>query len=285
MACTSPSKDVLRAIYPSYLGNLPLSLLKSTLELLNSLLLMSFLRPLGTLRPLKPGALYGFTPSKLQRPPKTSSELLMLLGYPGHHQPTITVDVEKFKSVIQGLPGTNPDDRGYFDYDRTWLEARDGSVIKEYKQNRSSFKDHVRTTQWDDLQLTYFISYAMCNYLSIPFLFIRPDFTTRELEPHTEGRDNWRVLEVTYPDGFPTHTKVQKFYFDDKDFLLRRMDYVTDVAKGVAAHYCWDHKNIDGLVFPTLRRIVRRNGDVAVFNGPSGFVIDYTNVVIHEKAA
>ncbi|KAL6819671.1 hypothetical protein J3E69DRAFT_343253 [Trichoderma sp. SZMC 28015] len=214
-----------------------------------------------------------------------SGAFLELKGYPGHHQPTITVDVEKFKSVIQGLPGTNPDNRGYFDNDRTWLEARDGSIIKEYKQTRSSFGDHIRTTQWDDLQLTYFISYAMCNYLSIPFLFIRPDFTSRELEPHTEGGETWRVLEVTYPDGFPTHTKVQKFYFDDKEFLLRRMDYVTDVAKGVAAHYCWDHKNIDGLIFPTLRRIVRRNGDVAVLNGPSGFVIGYTSAVIHDKAA
>jgi hypothetical protein len=214
-----------------------------------------------------------------------SGAFLELKGYPGHYQPTITIDAEKPKSVIQRLPGTGPDDRGYLDDDRTWLEARDGSLIKEYKQTRSSFKDHVRATQWDNLQLTCFISYAMFNYLSIPFLFIRPDFTSRELEPHTEGGQNWRVLEVTYPDGFSTHTKVQKFYFDDKEFLLRRMDYVTDVAKGVAAHYCWDHKNIDGLVFPTLRRIVRRDGDVAALNGPSGFLIDYTNVVIHDKAA
>jgi hypothetical protein len=214
-----------------------------------------------------------------------SGAFLELKGYPGHFQPTITIDAENPKSVIRHLPGTNPDDRGCFDYDKTWLEASDGSILKEYKQTRSSFKDHIRTTQWDDLQLTYFISYAMWNYLSIPYLFIRPDFTSRELEPHTEDGKIWRVLEVTYPDGFPTHTKVQKFYFDADEFLLRRMDYVTDVAKGVAAHLCWDHKKIDGLVFPTLRRIVRREGDVAALNGPSGFLIDYTNVVIHNKSS
>jgi hypothetical protein len=49
------------------------------------------------------------------------------------------------------------------------------------------------------------------------------------------------VLEVAYPDGVPSHTKVQKFYFDP-DLLLRRMDYVTDVADGVAAHYCFDQR-------------------------------------------
>jgi hypothetical protein len=36
----------------------------------------------------------------------------------------------------------------------------------------------------------------------------------------------------------PAHTKVQKLYFGD-DFMLRRLDYVTDVLGGVAAHYCF----------------------------------------------
>jgi hypothetical protein len=37
----------------------------------------------------------------------------------------------------------------------------------------------------------------------------------RELEAHVEGRETWRVLEVTYPEGVPAHTKVQKLYFGD----------------------------------------------------------------------
>jgi hypothetical protein len=41
--------------------------------------------------------------------------------------------------------------------------------------------------------------------------------------------------EVTYPDDVPAHTKVQKLYFGN-DFMLRRLDYVTDVLGGVAAH-------------------------------------------------
>jgi hypothetical protein len=47
----------------------------------------------------------------------------------------------------------------------------------------------------------------------------------QELEAHVEGRETWRVLEVTYPDEVPAHTKVQKLYFGD-DFMLRRLDYV-----------------------------------------------------------
>src|SRR5713226_5882296 len=88
------------------------------------------------------------------------------------------------------------------------------------------------------------------NYLTTPFLFARTGFATRALEAHVEGRETWRVLEVTYPDDVPAHTKVQKLYFDD-DFMLRRLDYVTDVLGGVAAHYCYDPVTINGLVFPT----------------------------------
>ena len=61
------------------------------------------------------------------------------------------------------------------------------------------------------------------------------------------GLDRWRTVRA----------KVQQLYFGD-DFMLRRLDYVTDVLGGVAAHYCYDNVTTDGLVFPTLRRVVRR---------------------------
>jgi len=44
-----------------------------------------------------------------------------------------------------------------------------------------------------------FTSYALWNYLSTPFLFTRPGFELRELEPHEEGGDVWRRLLVKFP--------------------------------------------------------------------------------------
>jgi len=29
---------------------------------------------------------------------------------------------------------------------------------------------------------------------------------------HVEGRETWRVLEMTYPDDVPAHTKIQQLY-------------------------------------------------------------------------
>jgi hypothetical protein len=127
----------------------------------------------------------------------------------------------------------------------------------------------------------YFLGYAVWNYLTTPFLFARLGFATRELEACVECRETWHVLEVTYPDDVPAHTKVQKLYFDD-EFMLRRLDYVTDVLGGVAAHYCYDHVTIDGLIFPTLRRVVRRTPGGPLLSGRTSFMLDYTDLVIRE---
>jgi hypothetical protein len=48
----------------------------------------------------------------------------------------------------------------------------------------------------------------------------------------------------------------QELYFDGA-FMLKRWDYETDVLGGVATHYCYDSKTVDGIIIPTLRRVVR----------------------------
>jgi hypothetical protein len=154
------------------------------------------------------------------------------------------VDAATPRTVFQWL-GDESDDRWIFTPNRVWIERRDGTIVEERSDPRAAFAGHVRETPWDRLHLTYFLGYAVWNYLTTPFLFARMGFSTQELEAHVEGRDTWRVLEVTYPDDVPAHTKVQQLYFDD-EFMLRRLDYVTDVLGGVAAHYCYDHVTIDG---------------------------------------
>jgi hypothetical protein len=148
--------------------------------------------------------------------------------------------------------------RGGFTADRVWIEDAQGKILEERNAPRASFAGHTLMTPWDKLQELYFISYAMWNYLATPFLFAGPRFKTTELEPHIENGETWRRLLVTYPQDVPTHCAEQTFYFNDKG-LLQRLDYVTDVAGGVASHYCFDHLTYGGIVFPTLRRVVPRS--------------------------
>ena len=209
-----------------------------------------------------------------------SGGLLDLKGYPGHRRPSASVDAATPRTVLQRL-GDGSDDRWIFTPNRVWIERRDGTIVEERSDARAAFAGHVRETPWDRLHLTYFLGYAVWNYLTAPFLFARRGFARRELTAHVEGRDTWRVLEVTYPDDVPAHTKVQQLYFDH-DFMLRRLDYVTDVLSGVAAHYCYDHVTIDGLIFPTLRRVVRRTPEGPLLSGRTSFILDYTDLAIRE---
>jgi hypothetical protein len=109
----------------------------------------------------------------------------------------------------------------------------------------------IHRTPWDSVQVAYFTTSALWNYLTEPFLLTRPDFQTAELEPWDENGEVWRRLAVTFPPTIATHNRDQVFYFDER-LMQRRMDYAPDVAGGAPiAHYTHDPKAFGGLIFPT----------------------------------
>jgi hypothetical protein len=189
------------------------------------------------------------------------------------------MSVDTREQAVKIAPYSRSDLRGGYFPNRVWIEDRKGAVLEELKDPRSSFAGHVRETQWNHLQRLYFISYAFWNYLATPFLLARPGFVAKELRRHQEGSESWRRLEVTYPADIHTHCRTQVFYFSD-DGLLRRHDYATDVAGGVASHYCFDHVDFDGIVFPTLRRVVRRNDEVPDIAGRTGVLIQISHLIV-----
>ena len=62
--------------------------------------------------------------------------------------------------------------------------------------------------------------------------------------------------------------------------MLKRLDYTTDVLGGVAAHYCYDPMPFDGIIIPTLRRVVRRTPDGPLLSGRTSFLLDYVDVAV-----
>ena len=176
-----------------------------------------------------------------------SGGLLDLKGFPGHHRPTASVDVRQPRVVLQRLGG-DPDDRWIFTRDRVWIERRDGWSVVERSNPRAAFAGHVRETPLGQAAFDVFSGLRVVELpdSTIPVRVAR--FQFQELDPHVDSRDTWRVLEVTYPNNIPAHTKTQRLYFDDT-FMLKRWDYETDVLGGVAAHYCTDPVTIGGIVF------------------------------------
>jgi hypothetical protein len=184
-----------------------------------------------------------------------SGGLWKIKGHPeGLPNIALRADTQRPAVTIKPIAG---DGRGHFAPERVWIDNPQGNIVEERHEPRDTFAGHVLTTHWDKLQELYFISYAMWNYLATPFLFTWSGFELKEIEPHQENGETWRRLQVKFPTDVPTHCAEQMFFFNEKG-LLQRLDYVTDVAGGVASHYCFDHTSFGGIIFPTLRRVVRR---------------------------
>src|SRR5437868_9808471 len=106
--------------------------------------------------------------------------LYHLKGYP-EGVPNVTVRIDTRRPAVTVSPYARPDHRGHFTPDRVWIEDCAGNIVDERRNPRASFAGHVRETPWDELHRLYFTSYAMWNYLTTPFLFIRPGFELTEI--------------------------------------------------------------------------------------------------------
>ncbi|MFE4171575.1 hypothetical protein ACFRR7_05865 [Streptomyces sp. NPDC056909] len=194
---------------------------------------------------------------------------------------TVTVDTRRERSVL--TPFTAPDLRLVFETgpERVSVRSGDGGTVDERTDARKSFTGFLRATPWDRLHLGYFLGYALWNYLTSPFLFTRPGVEAREIEPWHEAGQEWRRLRVRFPDTVTTHNPEQVFYYDT-DFMQRRMDYVTEILGGtLVAHYSGRPKTYGGFVFPTWRRVFRRNQDgTSNLNLPS-ITIDIDDITIN----
>ena len=125
--------------------------------------------------------------------------------------------------------------------------------MQERSAPRRSFDGHTLTTPWDKLHELYFVSYAFLNYLSTPFLFAEPGFECAEGNPYFGAGEKWRRLHVKYPSAYPTHSREQTLYFNEKG-LLQRLDYVAEVVQAGTSHFCLECETVGGIVFPTPTR-------------------------------
>jgi hypothetical protein len=168
------------------------------------------------------------------------------------------IDARRVHAVLEPFPGTGL--RGVFETEGVRIETREGDVIAQRRIIRDADGHAPRRIIWDDLDLLYFLGYAVWNYAVTPYLFLWPGFECREGDNWYDLDSTcWRTLHVRYPPGFPTHSREQVYYFDEQG-LLRRLDYTayafSEFARG--AHFCDAHRVFDGLIFPTRRVVFPR---------------------------
>jgi hypothetical protein len=188
------------------------------------------------------------------------------------------IDTRRQRTLITPFPA--PGHRGIFGDGRVTIQTDAGVATSVLDEPRKSFEGHQRDTPWTAQQFIYFVGYAFNNYMNMPFLLTQDGVRCEEIAPHEEHGESWRVLKVTFPPSIHVHCAEQRFYFNDAGYLVRN-DYAPDVTRGSAAHYTFDHKNFDGFIFPTHRRVVWRDPDGYTHRaGPSIFRLDVESVVL-----
>jgi hypothetical protein len=196
-----------------------------------------------------------------------------------------TIELDARREHLVYIPFTAPDRRSVFDVDpeRVTIQTTDGTIVEQRADLRASFAGYDVSTRWDAVQVAYFSSYALWNYLTTPFLFTYPGVQAHEIDPWQEEGQTWRRLHVTFPPTIATHNPEQTFYYD-ADGMQRRMDYIAEVnGNAVAAHYTSNPKTFGGLVFPTRRRVYRRLPDGMADRSLAFITIDIHNITINAR--
>ena len=170
----------------------------------------------------------------------------------------LTVHVQEPRTVFDPFPRDGQ--RGVFQGGKVRIERHDGEVLSSRTQERVAFFGRAglrRNLRWDPLDSVYFAGYAMWNYLTLPNLLTREGVEVSDGDTWPEAGETWRRLDTSFPPDIDTHSRRQTFYVDAGG-RLRRDDYVPEVIGRWArsAHYCADHVQADGLLFPTRRWVV-----------------------------
>ncbi len=152
------------------------------------------------------------------------------------------------------------------------------NVLETLTDPRASFAGHALETPWTEPQLAYFAGIAMWTYLNMPFLLAAPGVVTEQLEDWQENGETWQRLKVTFPSEIATHSTVQTLYADANG-LLKRHDYDVEIAGNTpGAHYISGYVEVQGLKFPTERRIFPRQPDGHSMPEPLVVSIDLSDI-------
>ena len=197
------------------------------------------------------------------------------------------VRAEAHHEHITFLPFTAPDRSSELKVgpETITIFAGAGNVVEQRVNPRATFPSFEDVTQWDAVQLAYFTSAAVWNYLIAPFVFAMPGVIAREIDPWTEDGETWRRLAVTFPATISNHNADQVFYYDEA-FMQRRMDYSPDVTGNPpVAHYTYDPKTFDGFVFPTRRRVLLHDANGIADHSFAPITLDIADVTVERKSA
>ena len=167
-----------------------------------------------------------------------------------------------------------------FEPDRVVVQRSDGTVLDSSDDPEAAFDGQTADTPWQAIHVAYFSGEALWTYLNTPFLFMQTRFAKQEIDSIEAEGETWRRLKVTFPEDVKSHTREQIFCFGP-DGLLRRHDYSVDILGGATGlNYASDYREVDGLMFPTVRRVYAYEGDYKLVPEPLLVSVDIGQITL-----
>jgi hypothetical protein len=172
------------------------------------------------------------------------------------------------------------DKRTTFEPNRVVIQGANGTPACVRDDPEQSFDGQELETPWDAVHVAYFSGEALWTYLNTPFLYTQDRFMTEEISPIEVDGETWRRLQVTFPDDVRSHTRQQNFCFG-ADGLLRRHDYTVDIlGGGTGLNYASEYREVEGLMFPTKRRVYAYEGDYQLVPEPLLVAVDIAKITL-----
>jgi len=187
----------------------------------------------------------------------------------------VDTDRERVTTTFVGQDRTT-----IFAPDRVVIETSDGTVVDSVDSPEASFEGQTADSPWNAIHVAYFSGEALWTYLNTPFLLTQERFTHEEIPSIDVDGETWRRLKVIFPDEVKSHTREQIFCFGP-DGLLRRHDYTVDILGGATGlNFASDYREIDGLMFPTQRRVYGYEGDYQLVPEPLLVAVDISHITL-----
>lgn len=207
----------------------------------------------------------------------SGGKLFNLINQPQDATPR-HLEVSLHEQVLTMTPYGGPDKKTNFNPNRIAIETLDGEVLSARIGSIEELHNHMKADGWDALDRAYFNGYANWTYLVTPFFLDLPGIKVEEIKPWKQENEVWQGIRVTFPENIATHCATQDFYFGE-DYLLRRHDYLVDVAGEFnAAQYLSDYTDVNGIKLPTKRRAYIKQADGFPSADDLMVHIDYTDI-------
>ncbi len=121
------------------------------------------------------------------------------------------------------------------------VRFKNGAIVsptQRFENYRLKFKGWQRLKRWSNLDAAYFFGYSLVNYFSLPFLLSGLPIRAAKI---SSTRRSW--IQFEFPPGTDTHSRLQKFWFDQTGLLIRH-DYHADIIGPMTygSHFSRDYR-------------------------------------------